>query len=130
VVHASAAGLITAPLWELRHRRHGRRVGPTPTPWLPLAAAVALVGDAGVTAAGLLVTNLVGLIVLWAATASVMLLALRIVLHGLILDEARRLDIGDPIACPECHRMVPFMGFCPACGIARTGTPKKPRGGD
>jgi rRNA maturation endonuclease Nob1 len=43
----------------------------------------------------------------------------RLVIHQALLAEGAGHEIGPDAACPECHRIVPTMLFCPSCGVAR-----------
>jgi hypothetical protein len=57
-----------------------------------------------------------------------LLLYLRLVIHDALLVEGAEHEIGPDSVCPECHRIVPTMAFCPACGAARSAAPKgKPK---
>jgi rRNA maturation endonuclease Nob1 len=62
-----------------------------------------------------------------AVTAAALLLYLRVVIHDALLVEGAEHEIGADSLCPECHRMVPTMQFCPSCGAARAAAPKQTR---
>jgi len=62
-----------------------------------------------------------------AVMAVVLLLYLRWVIHDALLVEGAAHEIGPDGPCPECHRVVPTMAFCPACGAARAAAPKQGR---
>jgi len=48
-----------------------------------------------------------------------LLMYVRLVIHQALLAEGAGHQIGPDAACPECHRIVPTMLFCPSCGVAR-----------
>jgi hypothetical protein len=48
-----------------------------------------------------------------------LLLYVRLVIHQSLLVEGAEHEIGPDAPCPECHRIVPTMAFCPSCGAAR-----------
>jgi hypothetical protein len=54
-----------------------------------------------------------------AVAAVALLVYMRLVIHQALLAEGAAHEIGPDAACPECHRIVPTMLFCPACGVAR-----------
>ena len=64
--------------------------------------------------------------ILGVATAG-LLLYLRLVIHEALLAEGAEHEIGPDAPCPECHRIVPTMAFCPACGAARAAASKQGR---
>jgi hypothetical protein len=81
----------------------------------------------GLGIAGVLVTDLLLLVTVFAIAAAILLVALRVVMHQALLEEGGALSIGPPSACPNCHHLVPTMLFCPVCGVARSATPKARR---
>lgn len=125
LVNASATGSITASAWLLRH---GRSRASHPRPWLGLGPAlgIAMATQIGLSLLSLIASDLLVLVLLWAAGAAFLLLYTRIVIHYALLEEGRDDQVeGPPSACPECGRMVPTMLFCPACGAARSAFPKR-----
>jgi hypothetical protein len=56
-----------------------------------------------------------------------LLLFVRLVIHQALLVEGAEHEIGPDSPCPECHRMVPTMAFCPSCGAARAAGSKHGR---
>ncbi|GAC1570959.1 MAG: hypothetical protein NVS3B18_03680 [Candidatus Dormibacteria bacterium] len=123
LVNASATGLLTAPLWLRHHGRSlGRHLGSGPP---ALAGLVALAAQVALGVAALLFTDLLGLVVLWALVAALLMLLLRLVVHLAVLDESGVFSIGAARPCPECHRVVPSMLFCPVCGVAHSAAPKR-----
>lgn len=123
LVNASATGLITASLWL---RRHGRSRGWHPNPWRGFwaAAAVALLAQVGIGFAGHHLVSLLLLVTVDGLIAAALLVFLRVVLHHALLEEGAERAIGPPAPCADCHRVVPTMLFCPACGVARSASPK------
>lgn len=63
---------------------------------------------------------------LWLLGAAVLGVYLRLVLHHALLAELADREIGPDAPCPECHRLVPTMQFCPACGVARRAGSRRP----
>jgi hypothetical protein len=126
VVNASTTGLITAAAWLRFHRRSRRRFV---SAWRGLEAAVviAFAAQIGLGIASYYVPSLLALVVVYLAAAALLLIWLRVVIHHSLLEEGAELEIGEPTPCPECHRMVPTMLFCPACGTARSASPKHSR---
>jgi len=56
-----------------------------------------------------------------------LLLYVRLVIHDTLLVEGAEHEIGPDAPCQECHRVVPTMAFCPACGAARSAASKQAR---
>jgi RNA polymerase subunit RPABC4/transcription elongation factor Spt4 len=136
LVNATTTGAITAALWLRTHGRSRRR---HVAQWREFGPTVALAFLAQIVL-GLVsyyVTSLVLQVVLWGIAAAALLVWLRVILHHALLEEGSKVAmIGDVTACPECHRLVPTMLFCPACGVARTaaskhaGAPAAPKTGE
>jgi len=128
LINASTTASVAASIWM---RRFDRRT--TGRPWqtsLPASLAVAFGAHAllGVNAFFEQDLALDFAVVLLAAFA--LLLYLRLVIHDSLLVEGAEHEIGLESMCPECHRIVPTMAFCPACGAARAASPKaRPRAG-
>lgn len=127
LVNASATGMITAAIWTWRH---GRSRGRHASTWraLPATAAVALAAQVILGVAGFYITSLLLQVAVTGAAAILLLVWLRVILHHALLDEGVDHIAGEPTVCAECHRLVPAMHFCPACGAARSVAPKHSRG--
>lgn len=127
LINATATGLITAALWQKRHRRSRGRHNSTMRA-LPVSIFVAFAAQIGLgfisLATGLSQLLQAGLQVI---LAMILLIWLRVLIHHALLDEGAEHLIGPPSACHHCHRMVPTMLFCPACGVARSAAPKHAR---
>ena len=122
LINACTTGVAAASIWL---RRWDRRVARRPW-YTSLGAALAvafgtqlLLGvnawverDLALDVAVLLVATLL------------LLLYLRLVIHDALLVEGAEHEIGPDSMCPECHRIVPTMAFCPNCGAARSAAPK------
>jgi len=125
LINACTTGAITAALWLQRFDR--RR---THRPWTS-SLLTALVVSFGVRVLlGVLafdVQNLVVEVAIFAVAAAALLLYLRLIIHDALLVEGVEHGIGPDSPCPECHRLVPTMAFCPACGAARAAGPKQTR---
>jgi hypothetical protein len=125
LVNASTTALITAALWLRRYDR--RRTG---RPWQASVAATvaAAVGSQLVLGiVGFAVPNLGIEVVIRSLATLALLLYVRLVIHQALLAEGSEHEIGPDAQCPECHRIVPTMRFCPACGVARAATSKQGR---
>ena len=66
-------------------------------------------------------------VVILALVTGALLVYLRLVIHEALLAEGAEHEIGPDAPCPECHRIVPTMAFCPACGAARAAASKQGR---
>jgi predicted amidophosphoribosyltransferase len=126
VVNASATGVITATLWVRRHGRSAERHRSS-LRGLPAAIVAVVLVQIGLGFAAYYVADLLLLVGLWTLAAMALLLYLRVVLHHALLDEGREHALGPMSACEDCHRMVPAMRFCPACGVARSAASKRSR---
>jgi len=95
--------------------------------WLPLVLGLALLAALALQIlVGMLsfaVPDLVTQVVITAVAAIGLLLYLRLVIHRALLAEGALHEIGPDAPCPECHRVVPTMLFCPACGVNRSASP-------
>ncbi|MDX6335016.1 MAG: hypothetical protein QOG05_2356 [Streptosporangiaceae bacterium] len=124
LVAAATTGYVGAALWQRRGRGSAAGGRWLASPWVALAAGLAIaVGlgfadDAGLPDTALLVVHL--------AAAALALLLLRIGLHHVLLHEQRDARIGPPRVCPHCFRVVPAMPFCPMCGVAEQATTLNP----
>jgi hypothetical protein len=78
------------------------------------AGAQVLLGIVAVT-----VPDLVLQVGMRVVVAAALLMYVRLVIHRSLLAEGAAHEIGPDAPCPECHRIVPTMAFCPACGVAR-----------
>lgn len=124
VVNACTTGTITAMLWRARRSRR-REVGPMRS--RSGAVAVAFGTQTVLGVAGYYIGSLVGLVVLWTVAAILLLLWVRVLLHYALIDESADFGVGPDAPCPECHRMVPAMNFCPACGVYRGAARRRDR---
>jgi hypothetical protein len=125
LVNASTTALVTAAVWLQRYDR--RRAG---LPWTTSILATLIVAIGAQVVLGMLgfaLSDLVaGTAVLLIATIA-LLLYVRLVIHQALLVEGAEHEIGPDAPCPECHRVVPTMAFCPACGAARAAGTKQGR---
>ncbi len=125
IVNASTTALITAALWLQRYdlRLKGR-------PWHSSVLTAVVIAFGVQVALGMVafaVSDLVTDLVIIAVAAAALLLYVRFVIHEALLVEGAEHEIGPDSPCPECHRMVPAMAFCPACGAARAAAPRLSR---
>jgi hypothetical protein len=85
-----------------------------------LATVVVAVGSQVILGVlSIIVPDLVLQVAIRAVAAVALLMYVRLVIHQSLLAEGAVHEIGPDSACPECHRIVPTMLFCPACGVAR-----------
>ena len=125
LINASTTGLITASLWL--HRYDLRRVRGAWYASILSTLVVALGAQMIVGTLSFVIPDLVVLVVVTAVAAVILLLYLRLVIHRALLAEGALHEIGPDAPCPECHRVVPTMLFCPACGVNRTASSKHSR---
>jgi PrsW family intramembrane metalloprotease len=125
LINASTTGLITASLWL--HRYDLRRSGGA---WYASILTTLLVALGAQMLVGILTFVIPDLITQVAITGLAtigLLLYLRLVIHRALLAEGALHEIGPDSPCPECHRVVPTMLFCPACGVNRSASSKHSR---
>ncbi|HEX6547653.1 MAG TPA: zinc ribbon domain-containing protein [Candidatus Dormibacteraeota bacterium] len=127
IINASTTGLIAGSLWlwrgesraAARHRQFSS---------LPAAVAVAILVQAVLGVAGIVIPDPTLVVVVYALAAGLLLVWVRVAIHHMLLAEAVEVAIGPPMVCSHCHRMVPRMAFCAHCGIATRATPKTGEG--
>lgn len=131
LVNASTTALVAAAIWLNRYDR--RRAG---RPWestILTAVAVAFGAQVALAMIAFFISDLVADVVVLGLVAIGLLLYLRFFIHQALLVEGAEHEIGPDSMCPECHRLVPTMAFCPACGAARAAASKhgrpRPAGG-
>lgn len=125
LVNASTTGLIAAALWLNRYDRQRTR-----TAWqasIPATLVVAIGAQVALGIVSFVVSNLVAEVLIRSVATIALLLYLRLVIHQALLAEGSEHEIGPDARCPECHRVVPTMRFCPACGVARAASSKQGR---
>jgi RsiW-degrading membrane proteinase PrsW (M82 family)/RNA polymerase subunit RPABC4/transcription elongation factor Spt4 len=127
VVHAGTTGIITAALWLRVHQLPAAGIARPVWRSLPAAIAAALLVELGLGVASYFMPSILGLVILWAGAAALMLVLVRVVLHFGLLEESVEHATGPLVACGECHRMVADMIFCPNCGAAANARPKHSR---
>ena len=117
LINASTTSVVAAALWLRRYdlRKAGRG-------WEASLLATGVVAVGAQVVLGILsvtVSDLVLQVGLRAVVAVALLMYVRLVIHRSLLAEGAAHEIGPDAPCPECHRIVPTMAFCPACGVAR-----------
>jgi len=125
LINACTTAVVAAAVWLRRFdvRRLER-------PWSTSLLATVLVAFGVQIALGMLafvIGDLLVEVAIFAVAAIALLLYLRLVIHDALLVEGAEHEIGPESPCPECHRMVPTMAFCPSCGAARAAGPKQAR---
>lgn len=125
LINASTTALVAAALWLHRYDRRRSNRG-----WQSsiLASLVLAFGvQIALAVISFVLPDLaVEFAILGVATLA-LLLYVRLVIHQALLIEGVAHEIGPDSKCPECHRIVPTMAFCPACGAARAAGPKQNR---
>jgi RsiW-degrading membrane proteinase PrsW (M82 family) len=125
LVNASTTAVVAAALWL---HRYDRRRSNRPYQSSLLAAVVLAFGVQVVLGMiAFAVQDLIVDVAILAVAAAALLLYLRLVIHDALLVEGAEHEIGPDAPCPECHRVVPTMAFCPACGAARAAASKHGR---
>lgn len=125
LVNASTTGLITAAIWLQRYDR--RRAGRPLTSTILAAVIVAVGTQVLLGIVSFEVSNLVVEVAILLVATVLLLMFLRLIIHQALLVEGAEHEIGPDAPCPECHRVVPTMAFCPACGAARAAASKQGR---
>ena len=119
VTAAAVTGLFGATLW-LRPRRDGHHR--FPRYWFVTPAPAFVVGVLAYVGIGWLDIRWLpqaAAAVAYTVIAVLAVLALRIGVHGALLDETP--EVTDPdttVLCPQCDHVVPDLAFCPGCGVA------------
>ena len=125
LINASTTGLITAALWLHRYDLRRSRGA-----WFSSILATIVVALGSQILIGMLtfvVPDLFIQVVIRAVAAVALLLYLRVVIHESLMAEGAVHEIGPDAPCPECHRVVPTMLYCPACGVNRAASTKHSR---
>jgi len=125
LINACTTALVTAAIWL--HRYDRRQAGRRWHSSILFALVVAFGVQIALGVMAFLVDDLIVDFVILAATTAVLLLYVRLVIHDALLVEGVEHEIGLDAPCPECHRVVPTMAFCPSCGAARAAAPKQHR---
>jgi len=127
LVNASTTALITASVWLRRYdRRRADRA------WEVSVPATVIVGygvQVLLSLVTIALTGLVAVVLVWTLAAIALMLYVRQLIHQALLAEGPAHEIGLDSQCPECHRIVPTMQFCPHCGAARAAAPRSTRTG-
>jgi hypothetical protein len=126
LVNAATTGTLAASLW-LRRNERSRGWHDHALMGLTAAVVVAFGSQIGLGFISYYATSLLFVVILWGIAAALLLVWVRVCLHHALLEEGAEHNIGEPSACSECHRLVPAMYFCPACGVARSAAPKHAR---
>lgn len=127
LVSAGTVGIITSALWLHVHQPPAAAAARPVWRSLPIAIVAAVAVQVGLGVASYYIPTLLGVVILWAAVAAVMLVLVRVVLHYGLLEEVAERSTGVLVACTECHRLVPDTLFCSNCGAARRAMPKHAR---
>jgi hypothetical protein len=125
LINASTTGIVTAAIWL--HRYDLRR---SRSAWYSNILTTLLVALGSQILIGMLsfvVPDLFAQIVIRSLAAIALLLYLRVVIHESLMAEGALHEIGPDAPCPECHRVVPTMLYCPSCGVNRAASSKHSR---
>lgn len=117
---AATSGYVGAALW--RRADPGARAGGRwlTSPFVALITGVVVQVGLGFGDDAALAD--VPLIAVHLGAALLALLALRVGLHHLLLNDRQSVRIGERHPCPKCGHLVPAMPFCPNCGGAEQAT--------
>ena len=125
LVNASTTAIVTASVWLYRYDRRLPK-----SSWQASVKATLAVAFGSQVLIGMLsfvVPEGLTQVAIWALASIALLLFMRLVIHQVLLAEGSVHEIGPEAACPECHRIVLTMLFCPACGVARAAATKPAR---
>ena len=125
LINASTTGAISASVWL--HRYDARRSGGA---WYVSILTTLLVGLGSQILLGMISfvsPDLFTQVVIRSVATVALLLYLRVVIHESLMAEGAVHEIGPDAPCPECHRVVPTMLYCPACGVNRAASSKHSR---
>lgn len=125
LINASTTGVITASIWL--HRYDVRRSGGEWYVSILTALVVALGSQILLGMISFVVPDLFTQVVIRSLAAVALLLYLRVVIHESLMAEGSVHEIGPDAPCPECHRVVPTMLYCPHCGVNRAASSKHSR---
>lgn len=118
LINASTTSLLAASFWLQRYDLRKASRGWEASILATLVVAIGTQVILGILS--VVVPDLVLQVAIRAAAAVALLVYVRLVIHRSLLAEGAVHEIGPIAPCPECHRMVPTMLFCPACGVARS----------
>jgi hypothetical protein len=122
LINASTTALVAAAVWL--HRYDRRRIS---RPWASSILATLSVAFGAQLVVGMLtfaLPNVATEVLIRLVAALALLLYVRLVIHQALMVEGVEHEIGPDSQCPECHRIVPTMAFCPSCGAARAAGSK------
>ncbi|HET6311678.1 MAG TPA: PrsW family intramembrane metalloprotease [Candidatus Nitrosotalea sp.] len=122
LINASTTALVAAAVWL--HRYDRRRIS---RPWASSILATLIVAFGAQLVVGMLtfaLPNVATEVLIRLVAALALLLYVRLVIHQALMVEGVEHEIGPDSQCPECHRIVPTMAFCPSCGAARAAGSK------
>jgi hypothetical protein len=126
LIAAGTIGAVSGALW-LRWRApvtDRRGLGPAGHPLFALALGATLLVTAGLARAAL---GPISETIVLLAVAAIALFWLRAVIHFGLLEEARELEIGPTLRCPNCGHDTPHHTFCGNCGISLAALPRRAR---
>jgi hypothetical protein len=118
LINASTTSIVTAAIWLQRYDRGVAGRGWEASVLATLAVAVGAQVVLGILA--VIVPDLLLQVGIRFVATVALLMYVRLVIHRALLAEGAAHEIGPDSACPECHRVVPTMAFCPSCGVARS----------
>ncbi|OLC65119.1 MAG: hypothetical protein AUJ02_00365 [Chloroflexi bacterium 13_1_40CM_3_65_12] len=117
LINAGTTSVVTASIWLRRYDLRPSSRGWPASIFATVAVAVGAQIILGILT--VVVPDLVLQVAVRGVVAVALLMYVRLVIHESLLVEGALHEIGPDAACPECHRIVPTMLFCPACGVAR-----------
>ena len=125
LINASTTGLITASAWL--HRYDLRRSKGSWYTSVLTTLVIAFGAQMVVAMLTFVVPDLLTQVLIRVVAAIGLLFYLRLVIHESLMAEGAIHEIGPDAPCPECHRVVPTMLYCPSCGVNRAAASKHSR---
>jgi hypothetical protein len=126
LVSALTTGLVGASFWLSAGSRSARLGGLWLTS-LPFTLSVALLVQIGLGFTDVAALSEPVVIVVHLGAIGALILAVRGVVHYVLLHEAVEVRIGPARLCPHCAHLVAAMAFCPECGVAERSTARAHR---
>lgn len=120
LINAITTSLVTGGIWLHRYDRRRAARGWEAGVLTTLLVAVGAQMVLGLV--GYVVQDLLTLVAVQVVITALLLVYMRLVIHRALLAEGAEHEIGAQMQCPECHRLVPRMLFCPSCGVARAAS--------
>ncbi|MBV8929952.1 MAG: zinc ribbon domain-containing protein [Mycobacteriaceae bacterium] len=122
VTAAAAGGLVGAALWHTGRADQRQRLGVVVLAVIGVLVVYAALGIIDVSRIWPPLQLFLHLLI-----AALAILAVRIAVHIALLHEEHEAWQRGPILCAECHHVVPYMAFCPNCGVSTRASSRSSR---